>query len=102
MKMTDSVFTDILIHQTVWSAEMFLLFHLRRLDVFSTGDLGIQRGMAVLAGKNVKALKTGGKGKWKYMAEKEMLEMAEKFKYVTLFSPLLSFVHSHFFSVWMI
>lgn len=27
-----------------WSADMFLLFQLRRLDVWPTGDLGIRRG----------------------------------------------------------
>ena len=30
-----------------WSADMFLLFGLRRLNVFSFGDLGIQRGVSV-------------------------------------------------------
>ncbi|KAF8242227.1 DNA glycosylase, partial [Wilcoxina mikolae CBS 423.85] len=70
----------------VWSAEMFLMFGLRRMDVFSTGDLGIQRGMAAFVGRNVKALKTSGKGKWKYMDEKEMLEISEKFRpYRSLF-----------------
>jgi DNA-3-methyladenine glycosylase II len=71
----------------VWSAEMFLMFGLRRMDVFSTGDLGIQRGMAAFVGRNVKTLKTTGKGKWKYMSEKEMKEIGEKFKYVSPFSP---------------
>lgn len=28
-----------------WTAEMFLLFGLRRLDIFAAGDLGIRRGM---------------------------------------------------------
>jgi DNA-3-methyladenine glycosylase II len=27
-----------------WTAEMFLLFHLRRLDVWPVGDLGVRRG----------------------------------------------------------
>ena len=27
-----------------WTAEMFLLFHLRRLDVWPTGDLCVRRG----------------------------------------------------------
>jgi DNA-3-methyladenine glycosylase II len=27
-----------------WTAEMFLLFQLRRLDVWPTGDLGVRRG----------------------------------------------------------
>ncbi|KAM3072276.1 3-methyladenine DNA glycosylase [Clarireedia jacksonii] len=63
-----------------WSVEMFACFALKRLDVFSTGDLGVQRGMARLIGKDVEKLKKGGKGgKWKYMGEKEMEEMAEKF-----------------------
>ncbi|PQE26990.1 hypothetical protein CJF31_00003729 [Rutstroemia sp. NJR-2017a BVV2] len=63
-----------------WSVEMFACFALKRLDVFSTGDLGVQRGMARFIGKDVEKLKKGGKGgKWKYMGEKEMEEMAEKF-----------------------
>ncbi|APA12388.1 hypothetical protein sscle_09g071580 [Sclerotinia sclerotiorum 1980 UF-70] len=67
-----------------WSVEMFACFALKRLDVFSTGDLGVQRGMAALLGKDVEKLKKAGKGakgggKWKYMGEKEMEEMAEKF-----------------------
>ncbi len=31
-----------------WSADMFLMFSLNRLDVLPTGDLGIQRGMKIL------------------------------------------------------
>jgi 3-methyladenine DNA glycosylase/8-oxoguanine DNA glycosylase len=31
-----------------WSAQMFLLFHLGRLDVFAPGDLGIQEGVRIL------------------------------------------------------
>lgn len=64
---------------------MFACFALKRIDVFSTGDLGVQRGMARLLGQDVEKLKKAGKGakgggKWKYMTEKEMQEMAEKFK----------------------
>lgn len=62
-----------------WSVEMFACFGLKRLDVFSTGDLGVQRGMAALMGRDVGKLKAKG-GKWKYMSEKEMEEIAEKFK----------------------
>jgi DNA-3-methyladenine glycosylase II len=62
-----------------WSVEMFACFGLKRMDVFSTGDLGVQRGMAALAGRDVAKLKGKG-GKWKYMTEKEMEETAEKFK----------------------
>lgn len=69
-----------------WSVEMFMCFGLKRTDVFSTGDLGIQRGMAKHAGRDVGKLKGKG-GKWKYMSEKEMVEMARKFspfRYVRL------------------
>ncbi|KAI1002564.1 hypothetical protein K3495_g5633 [Podosphaera aphanis] len=62
-----------------WSVEMFACFGLKQFDIFSTGDLGVQRGMALLSGKNVDELKKNG-GKWKYMHEKEMEEMANKFK----------------------
>ncbi|KFY05207.1 hypothetical protein O988_00191 [Pseudogymnoascus sp. VKM F-3808] len=62
-----------------WSVEMFACFGLKRMDVFSTGDLGVQRGMAALAGRDISKLKAKGGGKWKYMSEKDMLEMAEKF-----------------------
>ena len=33
-----------------WSAQMFLLFHLGRLDIFAPGDLGLQEGVRVLDG----------------------------------------------------
>ncbi|KAI6784361.1 DNA-3-methyladenine glycosylase-like protein [Emericellopsis cladophorae] len=61
-----------------WSVEMFACFGLKRMDVFSLGDLGVQRGMAAFVGKDVAKLKNKG-GKWKYMSEKEMLELSEKF-----------------------
>lgn len=63
-----------------WSVEMFACFGLKRMDVFSTGDLGVQRGMAAFQGRDVSKLKAkGGGNKWKYMSEKDMLEMAEPF-----------------------
>ncbi|KAF2002715.1 DNA glycosylase [Amniculicola lignicola CBS 123094] len=61
-----------------WSVEMFACFGLKRMDVFSTGDLGVQRGMATYMGRDVSKLKAKG-GKWKYMTEKEMLDIAAKF-----------------------
>lgn len=62
------------------------MFGLKRMDVFSTGDLGIQRGMASHFGKNVAKLKAGGKGKWKYMSEEDMLRLSEGFRpYRSLF-----------------
>lgn len=62
-----------------WSVEMFACFGLKRMDIFSTGDLGVQRGMAAFMGKDVKKLKVKGGGKWKYMSEQEMSTQAEKF-----------------------
>ncbi|KAH2133572.1 3-methyladenine DNA glycosylase [Aspergillus fumigatus] len=62
-----------------WSVEMFACFALKRIDVFSTGDLGVQRGCAAFMGKDVSKLKAKGGGKFKYMAEKDMLELAAKF-----------------------
>ncbi|KAI9829191.1 MAG: 3-methyladenine DNA glycosylase [Phylliscum demangeonii] len=62
-----------------WSVEMFACFALKRFDVFSTGDLGVQRGMAAWLGKDVSRLKAKGGGKWKYLSEKEMLEHSAKF-----------------------
>lgn len=68
-----------------WSVEMFMCFGLKRMDVFSTGDLGVQRGMAAFVGRDVAKLKNKG-GKWKYMSEKDMVELAEKFSpYRSLF-----------------
>ncbi|KAI5840849.1 DNA glycosylase [Morchella snyderi] len=64
----------------VWSAEMFLVFGLKRMDVFSLGDLGIQRGQAVIAGRDVGKLKSGGKGKWKYMSEEDMIKHSKPFR----------------------
>ncbi|KAL6865912.1 3-methyladenine DNA glycosylase [Amphichorda felina] len=61
-----------------WSVEMFACFGLKRMDIFSLGDLGVQRGMAAFVGKDIAKLKNKG-GKWKYMSEKEMLELSEKF-----------------------
>ncbi|KAK1999279.1 HhH-GPD superfamily base excision DNA repair protein [Colletotrichum falcatum] len=63
----------------LWSVEMFACFGLKRMDVFSLGDLGVQRGMAAFVGRDVAKLKAKGGGKWKYMSEKDMTEMASKF-----------------------
>ena len=62
-----------------WSVEMFACFGLKRMDIFSTGDLGVQRGMAAFKGRDVSKLKNG-KGNWKYMSAQEMEETAEKFR----------------------
>ncbi|GAD95553.1 DNA-3-methyladenine glycosylase, putative [Paecilomyces variotii No. 5] len=69
-----------------WSVEMFALFSLKRTDVFSTTDLGVQRGCAAFVGRDVSKLKAKGGGKYKYMSEKDMLELAAKFSpYRSLF-----------------
>ncbi|KAF2421502.1 DNA glycosylase [Tothia fuscella] len=69
-----------------WSVEMFACFGLKRTDIFSTGDLGVQRGMATYMGKDVSKLKAKGGGKWKYMSEEDMLKHSEKFSpYRSLF-----------------
>ena len=62
-----------------WSVEMFACFGLKRFDILSTGDLGVQRGMAAFFGKDVKKLKAKGGGKWKYMSEQDMLDKSEPF-----------------------
>jgi DNA-3-methyladenine glycosylase II len=68
-----------------WSAEMFACFGLKRMDVFSLGDLGVQRGCAAFVGRDVAKLKSKG-GKWKYMNEQDMVELSDRFKpYRTLF-----------------
>lgn len=61
-----------------WSVEMFACFGLKRMDVFSLGDLGVQRGMAAFVGRDVGKLKSKG-GKWKYMSEQDMTELSDKF-----------------------
>jgi DNA-3-methyladenine glycosylase II len=71
-----------------WSVEMFMCFALKRMDVFSRGDLGVQRGVAAYCGRDVKRLKTSGKGKEKYISEREMVEVAGRFRpyrWVSLF-----------------
>ncbi|KAF7563013.1 hypothetical protein G7046_g1104 [Stylonectria norvegica] len=62
-----------------WSVEMFACFGLKRMDVFSLGDLGVQRGMAAFVGRDVAKLKSSKGGKWKYMSEQDMTELSDKF-----------------------
>ncbi|KAI1107096.1 DNA glycosylase [Jackrogersella minutella] len=62
-----------------WSVEMFACFALKRMDVFSLGDLGVQRGMAAFVGRDVAKLKNSKGGKWKYMTEAEMKEISDRF-----------------------
>ncbi|GAP83307.2 hypothetical protein SAMD00023353_0403370 [Rosellinia necatrix] len=70
----------------LWSAEMFACFALKRIDVFSLGDLGVQRGMAAFVGRDVAKLKSKGGGKFKYMSEADMRELSDRFRpYRTLF-----------------
>ncbi|KND91511.1 DNA-3-methyladenine glycosylase [Tolypocladium ophioglossoides CBS 100239] len=82
-----------------WSVEMFACFGLKRMDVFSVGDLGVQRGMAAFAGRDVAKLKSKG-GKWKYMSEQDMLELSAKFApYRSLFMWLMWRVEDSFTDV---
>jgi len=37
-----------------WSAQMFLLFHLGRLDIFAPGDLGLLEGLRILDGLDIR------------------------------------------------
>jgi DNA-3-methyladenine glycosylase II len=68
-----------------WSIEMFACFGLKRIDIFSLGDLGVQRGMAIFMGRDVSQLKNKG-GKWKYMTAAEMKIVSDKFRpYRSLF-----------------
>lgn len=62
-----------------WSIEMFLLFAMKRMNIWSNGDLGVQRGLAAFVGKDVAKLKAKG-GKWKYMSEEEMVKISDKFE----------------------
>ncbi len=41
-----------------WTAEMFMIFSLGRIDVFSSLDVGLQRGMKQLFGEDLVELKT--------------------------------------------
>ncbi|KAI0536329.1 DNA glycosylase [Xylaria digitata] len=69
----------------LWSAEMFACFGLKRIDVFSLGDLGVQRGMAAFVGRDIAKLKSKG-GKFKYMSEADMRDLSDQFKpYRSLF-----------------
>lgn len=38
-----------------WSAAMFLMFHLRRLDVWPTGDFSVRAGYAATWGVEVRS-----------------------------------------------
>ncbi|KAJ1961763.1 hypothetical protein IWQ62_003756 [Dispira parvispora] len=60
-----------------WSADMFLIFHLKRLDVFPVLDLGIRRGMGLHF--DLKTAKGTGK-KSKDFNHAELITLAEKWK----------------------
>ncbi|KAG6004865.1 hypothetical protein E4U54_000454 [Claviceps lovelessii] len=82
-----------------WSVEMFACFGLKRMDVFSVGDLGVQRGMAAFVGRDVAKLKHKA-GKWKYISEQEMMEISAKFApYRSLFMWLMWRVEESFTDV---
>ena len=51
-----------------WTADMFLMFTLRRLDIFPLGDLGIKKGVCIL--EKLEDLPS----------EHQMLEVSEKWR----------------------
>ncbi|BFZ57170.1 3-methyladenine DNA glycosylase [Savitreella phatthalungensis] len=68
-----------------WSAEMFLMFSLKRLDVVSYGDIGIQRGMAWWLGKNPlnkssHVPKHEARGKFKFVSQREMDDLSDSWR----------------------
>jgi DNA-3-methyladenine glycosylase II len=86
-----------------WSVEMFACFGLKRMDVFSTGDLGVQyvvvhavfilchikkadeytrRGMAIYIGRDISRLKSKG-GKWKYVQPPSRFPLTTKPPFLT-------------------
>jgi DNA-3-methyladenine glycosylase II len=86
-----------------WSVEMFACFGLKRMDVFSTGDLGVQyvvvhsvfilcyrkkadeyarRGMAIYIGRDTNRLKSKG-GKWKYVQSPSRFPLTKKPPFLT-------------------
>lgn len=70
----------------VWSAHMFLMFALKRLDIMPVGDLGVQRGMAVFDGRDVAKLRNKP-GSWKYMSLQDMEARSAAYKpYRSLFA----------------
>ena len=65
-----------------WSAEMFLMFSLKRLDVLSYGDIGIQRGMSYWLGKDArdKSSHVVKGGKFKFVSQTEMDELSDTWR----------------------
>lgn len=51
-----------------WSAQMFLMFHLGRLDVWPTGDLGVRKGLARLRGVS------------ELPSPRDMIELGERYR----------------------
>jgi DNA-3-methyladenine glycosylase II len=51
-----------------WTADMFLMFTLNRVDVFPLGDLGVKKGVAIIENLN------------KLPTEKNMAEISEKWQ----------------------
>lgn len=67
-----------------WSAEMFLMFSLHRVDVLSYGDIGIQRGMSYWLGRDARDKSThvskGGGGKFKFVTQRQMDALADTWR----------------------
>lgn len=57
----------------------FIFFVLPGDDAYSSDPLPCRRGMAAFMGRDVSKLKAKGGGKFKYMSEKEMVDIAAPF-----------------------
>ena len=73
---------DTLTHQPATFSEAFIVLAFsRRIAYLCTFDNSYhRRGCAAFMGRDINKLKGKGSGKFKYMAEKDMLELAENFR----------------------
>lgn len=74
-----------------WTAQMFLIFCLNRMNVFSTGDLGVQRGLINYVSERPELNISIPKGKRKVSVSPKLMEkVASKFEpYRTAFQMIL-------------
>lgn len=72
-----------------WSAKMFLIFSLQKLDVFAEGDLGIKRGFSYFMETRKHLLKdfngtlfikTNKKRNWKTYSDEAMINVSDRYK----------------------
>lgn len=63
-----------------WTVEMFLVFSLKRPDVISLTDIGVQRGMALFFTGTAKPISIKPSARFKYMSEADMIRHSEPWK----------------------